>query len=181
MSRRAPKKPEFREEKGVVLKAMDGMPVVHPDEVRELIRGVVAPKKIAFLIALAQLGNRGRAAEACGISKVLVWQWQRDDPAFKKAFVRAMEAASDLLEDEMIRRAAEGVLEPVYQGGKLVGSMRRYSDTLLMFALRGAKPKKYAERQRHEHDLAPNLLERLTRGRERALGRAPAEVNDDDD
>jgi hypothetical protein len=45
-----------------------------------------------------------------------------------------------------VRRARDGITEPVCQGGKLVGHVQKYSDSLLIFLLKGAKPKKYSER-----------------------------------
>src|SRR5262249_4954507 len=47
---------------------------------------------------------------------------------------------------EMRRRALVGWDEPVYQGGKLVGHIRKFSDTLLIFALKAERPEKYRER-----------------------------------
>ena len=46
----------------------------------------------------------------------------------------------------MRRRAIEGVDKPVFHNGKVVGSIREYSDTLLIFALKGSMPSKYRER-----------------------------------
>ena len=79
-----------------------------------------------------------------------------------------MEMAADLMDDELMRRACEGVLRPIFQGGKLVGSVRERSDTLLIFGLKGAKPEKYADRQKVE---VTDVTERLRAARERALGR----------
>jgi hypothetical protein len=56
------------------------------------------------------------------------------------------------LEDEALRRAVEGVEEPVYQGGKQVGVIRKYSDALLMFLLKAARPEKYRENYSIRHD-----------------------------
>jgi hypothetical protein len=42
-----------------------------------------------------------------------------------------------------------GTLKPVYQGGKKVGAVREYSDTLLMFLLNGGRPEKYKHRIDH--------------------------------
>ncbi len=39
-----------------------------------------------------------------------------------------------------------GVLRPVFQGGKHVGDIREYSDTLLQFLLKGERPEKFRER-----------------------------------
>lgn len=54
------------------------------------------------------------------------------DPEFARGESEAMGVAKDMIEDEIKRRAIEGVEEPVYQGGKLVGHVRHYSDTLLL-------------------------------------------------
>ena len=60
-------------------------------------------------------------------------------------------AGRNMLEDEAIRRAKDGVREkPVYQGGKLVGHVQEYSDTLLIFLLKGARPEKYRDRVQQE-------------------------------
>lgn len=58
----------------------------------------------------------------------------------------AIEQGSDILEAEAWRRAVEGVEEPVYQGGKEVGRIQRYSDTLMVLLLKGHKPQKFRER-----------------------------------
>ena len=57
-----------------------------------------------------------------------------------------MENAADLLEEEARRRAHDGVDEPVWFQGVQCGTVRKYSDTLLIFLLKGAKPDKYRER-----------------------------------
>ncbi|MBX6773030.1 MAG: hypothetical protein IRY83_14975 [Chloroflexi bacterium] len=52
----------------------------------------------------------------------------------------------DALEAEAWRRAVDGVERPVYQNGQRVGAVREYSDTLLIFLLKGGRPQKYRER-----------------------------------
>ncbi len=44
-----------------------------------------------------------------------------------------------LLEDAR-RRSEEGVLEPVFYQGREVGMVRKYSDNLLMFKIKGLMP-----------------------------------------
>ena len=51
-----------------------------------------------------------------------------------------MRMARDNLEAEAYRRAVEGVERPVYQGGRLVGTVREYSDSLLTIMLRARHP-----------------------------------------
>jgi len=80
-----------------------------------------------------------------------VYRWRAEDKTFAAAWDKAIEIGADLLEEEAMRRAVTGVQRPVFQGGRLVGHVRDYSDTLLIFLLKGAKPQKYAERTKNEH------------------------------
>lgn len=107
-------------------------------------------KKRAFLAAFAETGNITRAAEAAEIDRTSHYVWLKDDAEYAAAFEDAREASVDALEAEARRRAVEGVAEPVgwYQG-KPGGVVKRYSDTLLIFLLKGAKPEVYKDR--HEH------------------------------
>lgn len=101
--------------------------------------------------ALAETGNVTLAASAAGVNRATPYRWRQDDPDFARAWEDAMEAAADKLEQEAWRRAVEGVEEPVYRGGKLVGTVRKYSDTLLIFLLKGARPHKYQDRVVQQH------------------------------
>ncbi len=108
-------------------------------------------KKEAFLKALARLGNVSDACRKARVPRRTVYNWRDEDPAFAEAWNEALEVATDALEREARRRAVTGTLRPVYQGGKLVGRIREYSDTLLIFLLKGARPDKYADRVKSEH------------------------------
>ena len=141
------------------------------DTVKKLCAGITNVKMQKFLCYLAILGNRSRAAQAVPVSTTTTWYWRRDDEQFRARYDDAMKIAAELHENEMFRRSSEGVLEPDYQGGKLVGTIRKYSDTLLIFALKGAMPEKYADRQKVEHSGAVDVVQRLRAARERALGR----------
>jgi len=130
-------------------------------------------KKRLMLIALAETGNVTAAARAAKIHRTNHYNWLNDDPEYAKAAKDAMDAASDLLEGEARRRAYTGVLEPVYQGGEKVGTIRRYSDTLLIFLLKGAKPDKYKERGEIKHSggvaVSPVDLSKLSESQLEAL------------
>lgn len=54
------------------------------------------------------------------------------------------------LEDEAVRRGYEGVERPVTIAGKRE-IIREYSDTLLIFLLKAARPQKYRDYVRQEH------------------------------
>lgn len=139
--------------------------------VRKLCEGVLEPAKVKFLVNYALLGHRGKAAKATGVCTATTWMWRRDDDVFRQKYMDAQKIAAELHEDEMFRRASEGVLEPVFQGGEFVGSVRRYSDTLLMFGLKGAMPEKYRERVDMNHSGTVDHVTILRAARERALGR----------
>ena len=107
---------------------------------------ITRPKKRAFLAAYAEVGNVSQAAKIAGIDRQTHYDWKRNDPDYAEAFQHAEEMAADRLEQEARRRAVEGVPEPVFYQGRQVGTVRKYSDSLLMFLLKGAKPEKYMER-----------------------------------
>ncbi len=112
---------------------------------------MVATTKQRFLDAYAQLGTVTSASEHVGISRRDHYHWMERDPDYPARFQTACEKAVDKLEREVVRRGAEGWDEPVYQGGKLVGTVRKHSDLLLIFALKGLRPDKYREKHSVEH------------------------------
>jgi len=105
-------------------------------------------QKQNVLEAYVKVGTVTHACKEVGIARRTFYLWIKTDKKFLAAYQEAQEEAIESLEKEARRRAIEGTLEPVYQGGKRVGAIRKYSDTLLIFLLKGAKPEKY--RDRHE-------------------------------
>ena len=125
-------------------------------------------KQIAFLAAYAELGIITAACKIAGCSpdSVSRWKWE---PEFAVSFAGAHEQACDALEAEARRRAVEGTDEPVFYKGAECGNIRKYSDNLLMFILKGARPEKYAERQKVEVSegvLSDAELERIASGQQ---------------
>lgn len=106
-------------------------------------------KKQRFLEQYAQFCVVGKAAEAVGVSRVTVYRWMEACPAFKVAFEDAKKGIVEKLEAEAMRRAHDGWDEPIYYKGELQGHVRKYSDVLLIFLLKGAAPEKYRERIEH--------------------------------
>lgn len=102
-------------------------------------------KKRAFLAAYSEGGTVTAAAELADIARETHYAWLRIDPVYAAAFRQADEHAADRLEAEARRRAVEGVEESIYHQGKVVGTVQRYSDTLLIFLLKGNKPEKFRE------------------------------------
>lgn len=120
----------------------------------------------AFLAAYARLGTIIHAATAAGIDRRNHGVWLTD-PAYKRAFLEAKEEAAEYLEGEARRRAVEGVEEPdgwwydkELNCFKPKGTIKRYSDTLLIFLMKGAMPDKYRERVENTNLLKvdPNSL-----------------------
>jgi hypothetical protein len=103
-------------------------------------------KRAKFLGALKDTCNVTRACEISDLGRASAYEWRAEDASFAEEWNRAIEIAADLLEDEAVRRAKDGTDRPVYQGGQLVAHVREYSDTLLIFPLKCAKPKKYREK-----------------------------------
>ena len=100
-----------------------------------------------FLAAIADSGNITAACEAARLSRAAMYAWRADDPSFAAEWDAALELGLDSLEDELMRRAKDGTLRPVFQGGELVGHIREYSDTLGIFMLKSRRRHVYGDRQ----------------------------------
>lgn len=94
----------------------------------------------AFLEAYELLGNSGRSCKCANVSTTTYNKYVKKHPAFEAEVNAAYERATQRMIDEARRRAVEGVAEPVYQGGVLVGTKQRYSDNLLMFLTKQRDP-----------------------------------------
>lgn len=105
--------------------------------------------KTAFLEQFKASGNVSSAARAVGLHRDTHYEWLKTDPAYALAFKDAEEAAIDVLETEARRRALLGIDKPIYFQGKKVDTIKEYSDTLLIFLLKGRRPEVYRERFEH--------------------------------
>lgn len=101
-------------------------------------------KKRAFLAAYAETCSIIRAAKAAEVDRGTHYEWLRKDPGYAVRFHIAKEQAADALEDEAIRRAHEGMDKPVTVAGEKT-IIREYSDTLLIFMLKGMRPQKFRD------------------------------------
>ena len=105
-----------------------------------------AQKKKAFLESFARIGIVSTAAVEAGIARRTVYSWQEVDDEFAAAFRQAEIEATEAMEQEAYRRGVLGTEKPVYQGGVKVGTVREFSDVLLIFMLKARNPGKYRER-----------------------------------
>ena len=96
-----------------------------------------------FIELLAETGNVSLACRETGIPRRSAYVRRKRDTKFASAWDEAITTAVDLLEAEAKRRAMEGVLEPVFQQGRLVGMIRRFSDRLMILLLKAHKPDRY--------------------------------------
>jgi len=108
-------------------------------------------RRAFFLEYLSETANVTESAKAAGISRRTVYFWREGDEDFAKAWDEAVELGTDALEDEAVRRGRDGVDEPVFYRGQECGSVRRYSDTLLIFMLKARRPGKFKDRLAAEH------------------------------
>ena len=105
-----------------------------------------AERRETLLLALEESANVSKACKKAKISRNAAYQWREEDAEFSAAWDAALDRGTDALEDEAVRRAAEGTLKPVFYKGEKCGSIREYSDTLLMFMLKARRPEKFKER-----------------------------------
>ncbi len=109
---------------------------------------IAHPYKRAFLAAFRETGNVCLACKAAGVGRSSHYRWLEEEPAYREAFDQAKLQAADVLEAEAYRRAVEGWVEPVgWYKGTAGGTVRRYSDALLIFTLKGLLPDRYRERK----------------------------------
>jgi len=117
----------------------------------------LTPRKRAFLASFSLCGNISQACRDSEVSRPTVYEWLKYDPDFRPLFEDAKEVACDILEEEARRRACEGVQKPVFgslghgAGSGQIGTVREYSDTLMIFLLKAARPEKYRERVDTRH------------------------------
>lgn len=119
-------------------------------------RAKPTPKRLAkFLEHLAESGNVVMSAELLNLDRRGLYHLRSENPEFAAAWDEAREQAADHLEAEARRRAIEGLVQKKFDkdGDPIIDPEtgeqyfeRAYSDTLLIFLLKGARPDVYRER-----------------------------------
>jgi hypothetical protein len=122
-----------------------------PPPVKRRRRSIARLDKASFLEALACGWTVTHAAERTGTNKRRFYELREADEAFAAAWDDAIDQGTQVLEDELHRRAIEGWDEDSFDGdGKLVRRVRRYSPALLIFSLKARKPDVYRDNARVE-------------------------------
>lgn len=121
------------------------------------------------LAHFAESGRIDLATAAAGVARDCHYDWLVKYPDYAADYEKAREKAVDMLECEGWRRAKEGVAEPVFHAGKravdfVIGEdgkpvqgtdgkpiarpaiVRKYSDQLLMFLLKGRRRDVYGDK-----------------------------------
>jgi hypothetical protein len=123
------------------------LPHFGPEQTEEAKTAIRAPFMEGFLVAFREFGSQYPACKAVNISSKAVQRWIRDNvDGFRDRYQEAQQAINDTIEAEIRRRSVEGWLEPVFQGGKQVGTIRKFSDQLLMFYAKARMPEKYRDK-----------------------------------
>ena len=127
--------------------------------------------KPEFIELLRRTGNVTLAARYAGRSRNQVYHVRRHSEDFAAQWREALEEGSDLLDAEARRRAVTGIDKPVFYKGEVVGSITKYSDSLLMFLLKAHRPQKFCDCGKVKHpgatdvsadkDLEKRIMERL--------------------
>lgn len=105
------------------------------------------PERMQLFLDRLEAGDTiGVASDAADVSYVSVYEWRKTDSVFAEAWEAAVEKGIDKFEQEVRRRAFEGVEKPVFQGGLEVGRVREFSDTLAVLTMKGRRKKVYADR-----------------------------------
>ena len=102
-------------------------------------------KRELFMKMLTETAVVRTACAAVGISYTTAYVIRKKDEQFAKDWDAALGSSIMLLEDEMIRRGVYGWHEPVYQRGRLVGTILKKSDKMLALALQALKPRVYRQ------------------------------------
>ncbi len=113
-----------------------------------------------FLDAFSEHANVLVSARAAEISRQIVYEWLEHDEDFSFAYNQAKEDAKDVIRAEIYRRGHDGVEESVYQQGVFVHTVRKYSDTLLIFHAKMLMPE-YREKTTLDVASADTLAQAL--------------------
>ena len=84
--------------------------------------------------------NKTDAGKMVGRTAPVLSAFCNRDAELKTALEQAWAQGAEYLIEEARRRGVDGWEEPVFQGGKQVGTVRKYDSNLLMFSIKGRRP-----------------------------------------
>jgi hypothetical protein len=99
-----------------------------------------------FLELLGEGWSVSKAAKAAGSDRRRMYEARADDETFAAAWDEELERGTELLEDELRRRATEGWTEETRDGdGKVMRVVERYLPHLLVSLLKARRPELYRD------------------------------------
>ncbi len=124
-------------------------------------------RRDSLLEKLAQGWSVSAAAKATGISRQTYYRERTRDEEFCQAADEAIDAGSDVIEDELFRRGVLGTKEPVgfHQGRHTGEYVTRYDTRAAIFLLKARNPDRFKDRA--EVNMDGGLADRLADARAR--------------
>jgi AcrR family transcriptional regulator len=126
--------------------------------------GFSPSKKAACIEALGRGSTVAEACRAAGISPTTFYKHEKKDPGFSSLCraARARSGGTVSLETLAWERGVTGIEEEVLQGGKVVGTRRRRSDSVFRMLLESSDPERFgfqikAIRAKIEKELRPRI------------------------
>lgn len=117
----------------------------------ETAQGWTPQRKARFLDHLSVKGNVRAACARVGLSPEAAYRLRRRDEEFARAWIAALALARARSEQVLADRAIDGIEEPIYHRGELVGTRRKYDTRLLLSHL--ARLDKLVEGMEHPDDI----------------------------
>ncbi len=99
----------------------------------------------SFIAAIMMGHSVVDAAIQAGVAPSTPYVRKKHDKKFGEAWKEAADIGTEFLEQEAARRAYHGTIEPVFNKGVECGTVRKYSDILMMFLLKSRKPETYKD------------------------------------
>jgi len=103
-------------------------------------------------MSLRKMPNISKACRAAGVARQTAYRHRDEYPEFASMWEDALQEGLDGWEEEMARRAYEGMERPLMYQGDMVGTVNEYSDTLAIFLMKAHRPDKYRERSEIKQD-----------------------------
>lgn len=121
------------------------LPTFEPVPIKPRSDGWTPQRQRDFIEALADTGSVAAACKHVNMTTVGAYRIRRlpEGASFRAAWDAAIDLGVRRLEDVAMERALNGVEEPFYAYGNLVGTRKRYNDRLLMFMLRNRAPERF--------------------------------------
>jgi hypothetical protein len=110
------------------------------------------------------------ACRLVNISHGSIYNHKNADPEFSAEWDEAYKLGTETLEQEARRRAVEGWDEPKFHDGVVVGYVRKFDSTLLMFLLKSRDRDRFSDKSdvNMKLDATVNIAEKLERRRRKA-------------